>query len=102
MTPLENDENLDFEIVVADGGADSGACYKLYDELQKERGESQTETIVPQTVKEALTVLRNDLFEASCKINPKIRIAYDDLKAKGFDKVVMTGSGSAVVVFLNE
>lgn len=102
VTPLENDENLDFEIVVADGGADSGACYKMYDELQKKHGEPQTETIVPQTVKEALTALRNDLFEASCKMNPNIRIAYDNLKAKGFDKVVMTGSGSAVVAILNK
>lgn len=100
VTPLENDKNLDFEIVVADGGADSGACYKLYDELQKERDELQTETIIPQTVKEALTVLRNDLFEASCKINPNIRIAFDNLKAKGHEKVVMTGSGSAVVAII--
>lgn len=98
VTPLENDENLDFEIAVADGGADSGACYKMYDEL----AQKDCDKPIPTTVDEALSCLRNDLFDAACILNPNIRLAYDNLKAKGYTHVLMTGSGSAVVAIFNK
>lgn len=98
VSPLENDKNLDFEIVVADGGSDSGACYKMYDELVQK----DCDNLIPTTVDEALSCLRNDLFDAACILNPNIRLAYDGLKEKGYTHVLMSGSGSAVVAILNK
>ncbi len=84
---------IDVEAIVAEGGCDSGKCYKLFDEI---RGENYDLTNIPKTVDEAIEVLRNDLFEPACIINPHIKEAYDALKKRGYDKIAMSGSGSAV------
>lgn len=95
IIPLKDVPRLDFEIVVAGGGADSGKCYKIYDEIGKVDA-----TPPPSNIKEALRVCRNDLFDASVNVNPNIKAAYDELKNKGYSRVVMTGSGSAVVAIV--
>lgn len=92
ISVLDDVPKLDFEILVASGGADSGKCYKIYDEICK-----INTTAPPCNIQDALNECRNDLFEASIKVNPNIKIAYDELKNKGYSKVIMTGSGSAVV-----
>lgn len=78
--------------IVVEGGADSGACYKTFDEL----GKDYANLPIPTTVQEALCVCRNDLFEASCIVNPRIKERADELKKQGIDKVFMTGSGSGL------
>ncbi len=79
--------------IIAKGGSDSGACYKLFDELHGENFDLQN---IPLSVDEALCVLRNDLFEPACILNPNIKEARDALKKEGYDKILMSGSGSAV------
>lgn len=86
------DKTLDFEIVVADGGADSKECYALFDKTCEINPSG-----APETVEEAVERCRNDLFAPACALNPNIKEAYDALKKKGCEHVVMTGSGSAVV-----
>ena len=81
-----------FESIVVDGGADSGACYKTYDTLDK----NYSDLPIPQNVQEALEMTRNDLFEASCIVNPRIKETVERLKNEGIDKVYMTGSGSGL------
>ncbi len=81
-----------FESVVVEGGADSGACYRAYDTL----GKDYSDLAIPQSVDEALDVNRNDLFEASCIVNPRIKETVKRLKNEGIDKVFMTGSGSGL------
>lgn len=90
IVPLEDVPQLNFDVVIAQGGADSGKCYKIYDEL----GRVNTMT-PPTTIEEALREKRNDLFEASCIVNPNIKAEYD--KLKGYDFVLMSGSGSSLV-----
>jgi len=86
-------EDLKFDILFIDGGVDTKLCYKAYDDMNYINND-----IPPQNIKEALTVLRNDLFVPACDINKSIKIEYDNLVLKGY-KVVMTGSGSALVYF---
>ena len=81
-----------FESIVVEGGADSGACYKTYDTLDK----NYSDLPIPQNVQEALEMNRNDLFEASCIVNPRIKETVERLKNEGIDKVYMTGSGSGL------
>lgn len=95
VIPLEDVPRLDFEIIVAGGGADSGKCYKIYDEIGKVNVAPP-----PSNISEALNACRNDLFNASVKVNPNIMSAYIELKNKGYSKVMMTGSGSAVVAIV--
>ncbi len=81
-----------FESVVVEGGADSGACYKAYDML----GKDYSDLPIPQNAREALEINRNDLFEASCIVNPLIKETVERFKNEGIDKVFMTGSGSGL------
>lgn len=92
IIPLENVPKLDLSVAIAQDGADSGKCYKIYDEL------GRVNTMPPPTtIEEALREKRNDLFEASCIVNPNIKAEYD--KFKGCDFVLMSGSGSSIVFF---
>ena len=93
LEPLPYEGRIDVEEIIAKGGSDSGKCYEAYDEIHEGDYVSQN---VPASVDEALRVLRNDLFEPACALNPQIKSAYDELKSKGFDKVLMSGSGSTV------
>ena len=93
LEPLSYEGRIDVEEIIAQGGSDSGKCYKTYDEIHEGDYDLQN---VPASVNEALEVLRNDLFEPACALNPKIKSAYDELKSRGFDKVIMSGSGSTV------
>ena len=81
-----------FESVVVEGGADSGECYKTFDKL----GKDYSSLAIPQNVREALELNRNDLFESSCIVNPRIKEAVERLKGEGINKVFMTGSGSGL------
>lgn len=89
---LEYDKKLDFDVIIARGGADSGACYKQYDKLH----EIIPSTNPPSCVGDAIEEARNDLLEASCIVNPEIKVAIDTLKSRGYRRVYMSGSGSAV------
>lgn len=89
---IDCDDVPSFESVVVKGGADSGACYRLFDELGKDYGELP----IPQSVNDALEINRNDLFEAACIVNPSIADEVNRLKSRGIDKVFMTGSGSGL------
>lgn len=92
IMPLDDVPCLDLNVTIAGGGADSGKCYKIYDEL------TQINTAVPPaTIQEALKVCRNDLFEASCMVNGNIKTEYDKLKRQGYEFVLMSGSGSGLV-----
>ncbi len=91
---IKFDGRLNFEIKIAEGGADSGKCYKQYDVLNPTIPPSNP----PQNVREALDEARNDLMEASCIVNPRIKQCMDEFKQMGFDKVYMSGSGSTVFV----
>lgn len=90
---LSDKGKIDVCEIIADGGSDSGACYKLFDQIHGENFNLQN---IPTSVDEALCALRNDLFEPACILNPRIKKAYDALKKQGFDKVLMSGSGSTV------
>ncbi len=90
---LESEGRIEVCEIIAKGGSDSGKCYKLLDEL---RGEKFDGANLPSTVAEAIDAARNDLFEPACILNPQIKAAVDDLKERGFDKIFMSGSGSAV------
>lgn len=92
IRPLENVPDLNIDVVIAKGGADSGKCYKIYDELGRVNN-----CPPPTSIEEALRVKRNDLFEASCIVNPNIKAEHDKLVEQGYDFVLMSGSGSALV-----
>lgn len=92
IRPLENVPDLNIDVVIAKGGADSGKCYKIYDELGRVNN-----CPPPTSIEEALRVKRNDLFEASCIVNPNIKAEYDKLVEQGYVFVLMSGSGSALV-----
>lgn len=98
IIPLKDDVSFDVELVVAKGGADSGECYKLYDKLFPQVISDQP---LPKDVKEAIDMCRNDLYIPAKTINPQIERAYLDLKTKGYDKVMMSGSGSCVFAITN-
>lgn len=89
---LSCDDIPNFEIVVVEGGADSGECYKTYDKL----GKDYSGLAIPKNAIEALEINRNDLFEASCIVNPRIKETVERLKGEGLSKVFMTGSGSGL------
>lgn len=89
---LSCDEIPNFESVVVEGGADSGECYKVYDEL----GKDYSTLAIPKTVQEALELNRNDLLESSCIVNPRIKETIERLKSEGINTVFMTGSGSGL------
>lgn len=91
ISPLEDNVKLDFDIIVAKGGSDSAKCYKLYDEKC-----TQSSAAPPATIKDALDEMRNDLFEPACMLNDNILLACNTLKSKGYEKVMMSGSGSTV------
>ena len=84
---------IDVEEIIAAGGSDSGKCYAAYDALH---GDDYDLRNIPTSVSDAIRLLRNDLFESACMLNPQIKTAYDELKRRGFDKVLMSGSGSTV------
>lgn len=77
---------------IADGGSDTAAVYKKYDENGK-IGVAKP----PETVLQALKNPRNDLFAPACALNKNIKRAFDELKAEKPDFLLMTGSGSGVV-----
>lgn len=89
---LEFDKKLDFDVIIARGGADSGECYRQYDKLH----EIISSTNSPSCVNEAIEKARNDLLEASCIVNPEIKAAINTLKSRGYERIYMSGSGSAV------
>lgn len=92
VEPLNCQIETRFETVIAKGGADSGDCYRVFDKL----GLDYANKPIPTTVEEALEINRNDLFEASCIVNPNIKTEVERLKSGGIDKVYMTGSGSGL------
>lgn len=94
---LKSEGKIEVFEIIANGGSDSGKCYKLLDELH---GEKFDVANVPTTVFEAIDAARNDLFEPACIINPQIKAARDELKERGFDKIFMSGSGSTVFAIL--
>lgn len=93
---LDDAPQLDLSVTIVKGGADSGKCYKIYDELGK-----VNTALPPTTIQEALKDCRNDLFEASCIVNPNIKTEYDNIKRQGYDFVLMSGSGSGLVWLMN-
>lgn len=97
IIPLKDVPRLNFKLLIAQGGADSGACYRLYDEMS---ASSEKKEPAPSTIDEAVAACRNDLFEASIRVNPAILSAYESLRAEGYKHVVMTGSGSGVIAII--
>ncbi len=91
VIPLE-EEAPEMNIRVAEGGSDSGECYRLYDELPCPLILLRT----PQSVAEAVEEQRNDLTVAACNLNPNIATLIEQMR-KEYAHVVMSGSGSAVV-----
>lgn len=91
VIPLE-EEAPEMDIRVAEGGSDSGECYRLYDELPCPLILLRT----PQSVAEAVEEERNDLTVAACNLNPNIAALIAQMR-KEYAHVVMSGSGSAVV-----
>ncbi len=90
---LESEGKIEVCEIIAEGGSDSGKCYKLLDELCGEKFDGAN---ISTTIAEAIEVARNDLFEPACILNPQIKTACEELKECGFDKIFMSGSGSAV------
>lgn len=95
---MECDKKLCFDLIIAEGGADSGACYRRFDLLNPVIRSSNP----PKNVQEAIDEARNDLIEASCIVNPRIKESMDKLRAQGYDKVYMSGSGSAVFAITDQ
>lgn len=126
VEPIEQTGEIKFEVKIARGGADSGKCYKLYDELNcmneinscadkailsvdEDNKEPDTRSVIlgmvednkePDTrsVLNCVKECRNDLTNASVKINPRIGKLIEKMKRK-HRYVVMSGSGSAVIGF---
>lgn len=82
------------KVFIAEGGSDSAACYRLFDKLNAKYPSSPP----PTTTQEALAVLRNDLSLAAETLNPNIKALRERLLSEGM-KVVMSGSGSALIAF---
>ena len=81
---------------VADGGSDTAEVYKKFDERDKILTSKPAATIY-----EALRNPRNDLFAPACALNKQIRTAYNELKDKKPNFVLMTGSGAGIVALEN-
>ena len=75
-------------ILLPGGGVDTAKAYAGYDRM-KEAGE------LPEREGE----FHNDLFAPAVRLNAKVGEAYELLRSLGAEKVVMTGSGSAVCAF---
>ena len=89
------DEKIKIKFVgfkTADGGSDTAAVYKKFDENNKVLSVPPSENAA-----HALKNPRNDLYVPACKLNANIKKSFDDLKSQKPDFVLMTGSGSAVV-----
>lgn len=70
--------------VYSERGVDTAEAYALYDEgARSDDGE-------------------NDLFAAACALNPSVARSYGALREAGAERVVMSGSGSAVCAFFDE
>ena len=77
-------------ILVPDSGVDTGACYRLYDEIGGENGSTE------EFLKQAKRDIRpfNALQQAGERLNGKVSEGLRILKEAGF-AACMTGSGSA-------
>lgn len=77
---------------IAEGGSDTTAVYKKFDERDKILVAKPV-----QSIKDALENPRNDLFAPACALNKEIKKTYAELKSKKPNFVIMTGSGSGVI-----
>ncbi len=84
------------EVFIAEGGSSSADCYRLYDKMLA-AGDIPSPPPPPETLKEALKQLRNDLSLPAEALNPNIRALRERLMSEG-KRPVMSGSGSALVV----
>lgn len=91
VTPIKN-EDIRLDIRIAEGGSDSGACYRLYDRLPA----PCVLLPEPENISEAIDAERNDLTVAAGILNPAIPRLIEDLR-RDYERVIMSGSGSAVV-----
>ena len=93
VEPIEENVQIVFTgFKVADGGSDTAAVYKKFDEK-----DALLQLEPPATVEDALENPRNDLFAPACKLNKEIKKVYDAMKSQKPNFVIMTGSGSGII-----
>lgn len=95
---LDIDKKLYFTIVCADGGVNTSACYKKYDELPPVKDKPDADAFVKKLAENSLEQkdFFNALYAPAAAINPKVESAYKEMLALSPIGAAMTGSGSGV------
>lgn len=92
-------------LIITDSQAvSSRASYKAFDKLEKTFKPctaSAEKALKEDNFEKFCSVIKNDLYLASCTLNENIKYNLNNLKIAGAPAQVMTGSGSAVVGIFN-
>lgn len=99
VKPVTVTQKMYFIILTCKNGVSARESYKNFDK-QKTKPESITdkalEHLQNNEQQEFLSILKNDLYAPSCKLEPEISANVYLLKKAGVECALMTGSGSAV------
>lgn len=99
VKPVSVAQKMYFIILTAKNGVSARDSYKNFDKL-KTKPQSITDKALEylnnNELEEFLSILKNDLYTSSAKLEPEILSNIYLLKKAGVDCALMTGSGSAV------
>ena len=101
----EIDKKLYLLIITDSKPVSSRASYKMFDKLEKTYKPctaSAEKALKDEQFEKFCSVIKNDLYPASCQINENIKINLANLEIAGAPAKIMTGSGSAVVGIFND
>lgn len=81
------------------GGVSTPLCYKTFDELNRKHN-NDTDKVLDALLRGEKPLLFNEMFEAATLINKDVAKLYAQMNALS-DRVVMSGSGSAITAFFD-
>ena len=95
---LDIDKKLHFFVIQADGGVNTGECYKKFDETPRESVTATADGLISQLSGGTLDASNfyNALYSPAVSINPNVEKAYEFISGLCPTATLMTGSGSCV------
>lgn len=105
ITKTDIDKKLYLIIITEDKPVSSRASYKTFDKLGKNYKpctKKAEKALKENDFEKFCSVIKNDLYNASCQIVENIKVNLENLGKAGAMARVMTGSGSAVIGIFND
>lgn len=98
VSPIDTDKKMYFTVAVAEGGVNTAACYKKYDEITHHRPATSAEEFIKKLSDGTLcgSDYHNALYAPAKLINPNVEKVFDTMLSLSPNGAGMTGSGSGV------